>query len=184
VRKLRAKMDTDSVRGRYWFYGALVVCVAVWVGPAGCGGGYSNESLYESDISSVYVEMFDNRSFRRGVEYDLTDALAKRIEAQTPYKVVSDRNRADTIISGRILAADKSVLTVERETGRMLEGQMNLEAVVSWQNLRTGELLVDSERVSAAASYSQWQNQGEKYGMSIAANNLAVKIVEQMEKKW
>ena len=57
----------------------------------GCGdtGVYSNESLFEDDVDSVYVEMFDSLSFRRGIEYELTDALAKRIEAETPYKVIS-----------------------------------------------------------------------------------------------
>jgi len=36
---------------------------------AGCGpsnGGYSNEWLYSQDIQSVYVEMFENESFRVG----------------------------------------------------------------------------------------------------------------------
>ena len=51
--------------------------------------GYSSRSLFPEGIGSVFVEMFDNRSFRRGVEYELTVALAKRIEAQTPYKIVS-----------------------------------------------------------------------------------------------
>ena len=53
---------------------------------SGCGG-YSNESLFPDQIRSVYVEMFENETFRRGIEYDLTDALAKRIEAETPYKI-------------------------------------------------------------------------------------------------
>jgi len=70
------------------------------LGFCGCTemSGYSNESLFPEDVGSVYVEMFDNQSFRRGVEYELTDALAKRIEAETPYKVISSRDRADTVI--------------------------------------------------------------------------------------
>ena len=34
------------------------------------------------------------------------------------------------------------------------------------------------------ASYSEWQNQGTAYASSLAANKLAVKIVELMEKEW
>jgi hypothetical protein len=47
------------------FFGLIVASLT---GFCGCAG-YSNESLYPGDVSSVYVEMFDNKSFRRGVEY-------------------------------------------------------------------------------------------------------------------
>lgn len=152
----------------------------------GCGdtGGYSNASLFEDGVDSVYVEMFDSQSFRRGIEYELTDALAKRIEAETPYKVISSRDRADTIISGRIISAVASVLTSERETGRALEKEVELRAVVDWENLKTGELIIDNMTVSATASYSEWQNQSFEYASTIAANKLAERIVELMEKPW
>jgi hypothetical protein len=161
----------------------LSVSVAVWLGMPGCTG-YSSESLYREGVSSVYVEMFENRSFRRGIEYELTDALAKRIEAETPYKVVSDRSRADTEISGQIVSASESILSGERETGRALEKEVQLEAVVNWKDLKTGKLLIDNGFVDASASFSEWQGQGFRYGSSLAANNLAGKIVELMEKEW
>jgi hypothetical protein len=146
--------------------------------------GYSNESLFPENVNSVYVKMFDNRSFRRGVEYELTDALAKCIEAETPYKIISNRNRADTVISGQIVQISESVLTAERETGRALEREVQLWAVVNWKNLKTGELLIDNRSVSASATYSEWQNQGFSYASTLAANNLSRKIVELMEKQW
>jgi cytochrome c len=158
---------------------AAAVCFCL----AGCGG-YSNESLYPDEVGTVYVEMFENESFNRGAEYELTDALAKRIEAQTPYKIVSNRDRADTVLSGHIVAVDKSVLTVERQTGRALEKDVELRAVVSWKNLKTGKLLIDNKTVDAMASYSEWQKQGTTYASSLAANKLARKIVELMEKEW
>jgi hypothetical protein len=135
-------------------------------------------------VSSIYVEMFDNKSFRRGVEYQLTDALAKRIEAATPYKIISNREQADTVMSGQITSVGESVLSSERQTGRPMEKQVELRAVVSWKNLKTGELLIDNQSVIASASYSEWQNQGFDYASTLAANNLAQKIVELMEKKW
>jgi len=150
---------------------------------AGCGG-YSNESLYPDEVGTVYVEMFENESFNRGAEYELTDALAKRIEAETPYKIVSNRDRADTVLSGHLVSVDKSVLTLERQTGRALEKDVELRAVVNWKNLKTGKLLIDSKTVDATASYSEWQNQGTTYASSLAANKLARKIVELMEKEW
>jgi hypothetical protein len=153
---------------------------------SGCGSmkGYSNESLFRDDIGSVYLEMFENQSTQRGVEYELTDALAKRIEADTPYKIISSRDRADTLMSGQITSIDISVLTTERETGRALEKEVELRALVNWKNLKTGVLLLNSVSVSTSATYSEWQNQGFRYASTLAANNLARKIVELMEKQW
>ena len=68
---------------------------------SGCLEGYSNSSLYPEDIRSVYVEMFDTANFRRGYEYQLTDAICKQIEAKIPNcKIISDRDQADSILSG------------------------------------------------------------------------------------
>jgi len=146
--------------------------------------GYSNESLFPEDITSVYVEMFDNKSFRRGVEYELTDALVKRIEAETPYKIISNRDRADSIMNGQILSIAEMRLSTERQTGRSMEKDVEIRALVNWKNLKTGELLIDNESLSASASYSEWQEQGFDYGSTLAANNLARRIVELMEKEW
>jgi hypothetical protein len=162
------------------FFGLIVASLA---GFCGCAG-YSNESLYPEDVGSVYVEMFDNKSFWRGVEYELTDALAKRIETETPYKIISSRDRADTIISGQIVSVGESWLSTERQTGRPMEKEVEVQAVVNWKNLKTGELLIDNQSVSASASYSEWQEQGFRYGSTLAANNLAQRIVELMEKEW
>ena len=164
----------------------LIYITLLCLGLGGCAemSGYSSESLFPKDVDSVYVEMFDNRSFRRGVEYELTDALAKRIEAETPYKIISSPDRADTVISGQIVQITEAVLSSERQTGRALEREVQLRAVVNWKNLKTGELLIDNRSVSAAASYSEWQNQGFNYASALAANNLARNIVELMEKEW
>ncbi len=146
--------------------------------------GYYNSSLYPQGISSVCLKMFDNQTFRRGVEYELSDALAKRIETETPYKIISSPDRADTVMIGQIVSIDESVLSVERELGRALEKEVHLRAVVTWKNLKTGELLMDNQSVSAQATFSEFQDQDFSYASAVAANNLARHIVELMQKKW
>jgi len=181
---MRKEYHKETRKVIFVFFFSLIVAACLCF--CGCGrmSGYSNESLFPEDVGSVYVEMFDNRSLWRGVEYELTDALAKRIEADTPYKIISSRDRADTLISGQIVAVGESVLTAERETGRALEKEVRLQAVVNWKNLKTGDLLIDNQAVAASASFSEWQNQGFNYASALAANNLARKIVELMEKEW
>jgi len=171
---------------RFVFAISLGLIIGACLGFWGCAemSGYSSESLFPEEVDSVYVEMFDSQSFWRGVEYELSDALAKRIEAETPYKIVSNRDRADTVMSGQILSIGESWLSSEREVGRALEKEVELRAVVNWKNLKTGELLIDNQSISASASFSEWQNQGFGYASTLAANNLAQRIVELMEKQW
>jgi len=150
---------------------------------AGCSG-YSSQSLYTNEVKSVYVEMFDNTTFQRDLEYDLTDAIAKRIDAETPYRIISDKSRADTVLSGKITGIGSVALTLERETGRPLENQAEVTAQFSWKNLKTGEYLIENASASATATYSEFQQQGLDYASKTAANKLAERIVEQMQVKW
>lgn len=152
----------------------------------GCSGstGYSNASLYPDDVESIYLEMFDNRSFRRGTEFTFSNALAKRIEAQTPYKIVSDRDRADSVMSGQLVAVGESILTLERELGRAMEKEVVVTAVVNWKSLKTGRLMINNQTVTAATSYSEFQDQDFTYASAAAANKLAQNVVELMENQW
>jgi len=146
------------------FYVYASLCLSC-LGMCGCDGmlGYSNESLFPRNVHSVCLKMFDNQSFRRGVEYDLSDALAKRIEVETPYKIVSDADRADTVMSGQIVSISELALSTDREIGTILEKEVQLRAIVDWKNLRTGDLLIDHQEIRASASYSPYQMQDFKY---------------------
>jgi hypothetical protein len=163
-----------------------VLCLLCGLLLGGCGAssGYSNASLFPSDVGNVYLEMFDNRSFRRGIEFTLSDALAKRIEADTPYKIVSSRDRADSVMSGQIVVAGESVLTIERDIGRALEKEVVLTAVVNWKDMKNGKLMINSKTVTVAASYSEFQGQDFTYASGVAANKLAQYVVQLMENPW
>jgi len=182
--KIKRENLKDRAMGPRSLSALMLLCAcALCLSFCGCAG-YSNESLYPDDVSSVCLEMFDNQSFRRGVEFDLSDALAKRIEVNTPYKIVSDSDRADSVMSGQIVSIGNFALSIDPEIGGVLEQEVEVRAVVNWKNLKTGQLMIDHLSVSAAASYSTYQQQDFKYASTLAANNLARKIVELMEKKW
>ena len=171
--------------GQRWVVRGLIPPVLAVIALAGCGiSGYTNKSLFPEDVGSVYIEMFDNRTFRRGIEYTVSDALAKRIESDTPYKIVSDRDRTDSVMGGQLVVITESILTLERETGRALEKEVLLTATVNWKNLRTGRMMINNQSVTAAASYSDFLSQDFAYASSLAANKLAEKIVEVMQNNW
>src|SRR4051812_26943830 len=89
---------------------------------AGCGYQHNGEidsspkstykwsSLYREDINSVAVPIFANKDFRRGVEFNLSTAVVKQMEAHTPYHV-APREKADTILEGEIVSIDMTTLS-------------------------------------------------------------------------
>ncbi|OQY07439.1 MAG: hypothetical protein B6I25_01815 [Planctomycetales bacterium 4572_13] len=149
---------------------------------AGCGG-YQNNWLYPEQVQTVYVEMFDTTSFRRGHEFVLTDAICKRIESQTPYKIVSDRNIADSVLSGQ-LGIRSSVLATDRYSAKPIEQETLVNVRVTWKDLKTGRLLIDGEKVYASSSYSDPLGQTFEYSINRAVNKVAVRVVELMETPW
>lgn len=156
---------------------------AALISVAGCGGGYENSWLYPDQVQTVYVEMFDTTSFRRGYEYELTDAICKRIEAQTPYKIVSDRNVADSVLSGQ-LGITASVLATDYYSAKPIEQETLVNVRVTWKDLKTGRLLIDGEKVYGSSSYSTPLGQTVEYSINRAVNKAAVRVVELMETPW
>lgn len=163
------------------YYSILILCMFMcW--PIGCG--YSTGNLYRTDIETVFVPIFESQSFRRQVEFEITGALTRQIELKTPYKVVSDRSQADTILYGRVLSVSETVLTQQRQLDRPLENQIVLKVNVTWKDLRNSELLVDNETFQVSGDYAVLLGAGSDSAVRKGANDLAVRIVEKMEKPW
>ena len=121
------------------FVAALALC--------GCesGGhftvlGYTTKPNYDEGVRTVHVPIFENITFRRGIELDLTRAVIREIEQKTPYKVVSDRCRADTELSGTILNANKNLLN-RNQLNEVREAEVVVTVSLIWKDLRTGEIL-------------------------------------------
>ncbi len=160
----------------------LALLAAALLSAGGCGG-YQNGWPYPQQIQTVYVEMFDTGSFRRGHEYVLTDAICKRLEAQTPYKIVSDRNIADSVLSGQ-MSIGTSVLATDYYSGKPIERETLVSVSVTWKNLKTGQLLISGEKVYASGTYSSQLGQTFDSAINQAVNKAAVRVVELMENPW
>lgn len=121
--------------------GAAVACVL----PACESGGhftvlgYTTRPNYDCSIRTVRVPIFNNHTFRQGLEFDLTRAVVREIEAKTPYKVVSHCN-ADTELTGTIKGLTKNILNMT-QLNEIREGETILTVEVVWKDLRTGKIL-------------------------------------------
>ena len=146
--------------------------------------GYTSRNLHQPDIKTVCVKMFESQSFRRGTEFELTRALAQRIEMHTPYKVVADERKADTVLYGTLVNISERTVAQQRDIGRPMDNQMNMAIDVTWKDLRNGVLLLDNQRIRVSSQYWVLMAAGRDSAARNAANEAAVRIVEAMEQPW
>jgi len=100
--------------------------------------GYSTATRFDTKYKTIRVPIFSNRTYFRGLEFDLTDAVVQAIEKTTPWKVVS--GDADMELQGTILSFGKNIILVNpANEQREIEALMLVD--VSWRDLRTGEIL-------------------------------------------
>ncbi len=158
---------------------------------AGCSAdpraGYTWDSPYSDDVRSVAVPIWTRgvEVYRRDVEFRLTEALKKRIELDTPWKVMP-RSRADTELTGVIESIGQQVLSVNPDTGRPME--QRVEAVLSfkWVDLHTGEVLRERSNVIVTSTYLREAPYNEDFflGYEDLVNQAARRIVEELEQDW
>lgn len=164
----------------------MITRLAVVVGMAAamCSGcAYSTQRPFRSGISTVHVEMLQSREFRRELEFQLTEALIKRIEMDTPYRIAPLRT-ADTLFSGEILEVRQRVFGDDFDTGLPREKGATVIMRYRWKDMRTGRILVERERFPYSVEYIPPVGESFTKGMVRGFDNMAEAIVETMESDW
>lgn len=109
------------------------------LGSVGCGmTGYSIRAPFDTTIKTVYVPIFQSITFRRDINFQLTQLVQYEIERRTPYKVVSDEEDADTTLAGSINYTDKNIIV---ENPNNLPRQLTTMVIVAvtWTDNRLAE---------------------------------------------
>jgi hypothetical protein len=157
---------------------------------AGSGCGYMLGGVYDPEIRSVYVPIFESEDYRRGYEFELTEAVQKEIQKRSHFRLVK-QPQADTRLIGRIVAIRKDQLTqTGNNDSRQLQVQMAVE--VSWEDMRSGRILaeetlpvpVEFVPVVSQASFAPEIGQSLATGKQQAFEKMARKIAEMMETPW
>lgn len=183
---------------------------------AGCeeGGhftvlGYTTRPNYDTSIRTVRLPIFKNLtmrdSTREGIEFQLTQAVAREIGLKTPYRVVGGDCDADTELEGTIVSFIKVPINYN-QLNEVREAQTTMTVEVTWRNLRTGEVLSQpkakpdpipvlsdqppatqpkgSVTISSDASFIPELGQSMTTARQTNIDKLAVQIVSMMEKPW
>jgi hypothetical protein len=155
-----------------------------------CGCGYTVGGDFSPHIRSVHVPTFTSDDHRRGYELQLTEAVQKQIQTETPYRLTSAQ-AADTILTGHIVGITKRVDNQNRyDDPRELE--LAISIVVTWEDARTGEILAQRQ-IAVDPALAQLESQisfAPEVGQSLASANqqlvdrIARDIVNKMEMPW
>ena len=93
-----------------------------------------SETLYAPDVQTVHVPMIESDSFRRDLGERLTEAIVKKIELNTPFKVVGTP-AADSVLTVRITGDSRQTLAEDPfDQPRLLNTE--IQAEVNWLNRR------------------------------------------------
>ena len=179
--------------------------------------GYTIGSLHDTKYRTIYVPIVENKAFQagplRGLECVLTESLQKEIERTTPYKVVSDREHADTELICTIVATPKHIIN-RNQLNEVREAQMDVQVEVVWRDVRTCEILSRPSQPStpapdvlpaamqptspqpaaaqpmpktvivASGHFVPELGESATTALNRATKRLAVQIVSLMEKPW
>ncbi len=157
--------------------------VAIGLGMTGCGYSLDRTQTYrvtnskQQHIQTVAVPVFQSREFRRGLELQLTEALAKQIEAETPFKL-AHRDRADTELSGTILEVRQGTLGRDFENDRPRQTAATVIVSWEWRDLRTGEILAENRRFVHTVDYIPPLGQDFYHAMQEDMDEMAERIIE------
>jgi hypothetical protein len=168
----------------------FLLSVPLLVGCIGLGYQAGSPFLFGQDVKTVYVPLFEADPTRRHLAERLTEAVCKRIEARSPYKVIG-RPGADSVLEGRIVQKSQNVSLVdENNDPRQKSGTLTIE--VKWRDRRSQDLrqfdLISWNDGAGQASATNYMvaefGQSQLTSEQKQIDMLADQIVGMMETPW
>jgi hypothetical protein len=101
--------------------------------------GYTTEPLYDRTIQTVFVPIAQNVTFRRGLEFYLTQAVIREIGSKTTMRIVSRREIADTELKLKIINWHKNLI-IPTPTNQIRQSEVGMGIEVVWLDLRPGRV--------------------------------------------
>lgn len=166
---------------------ALLATSALAIG--GCAhdphDGYAATNPYPASVKTIALPIFQNRSYLRNFEFDLTEALIKRITTSTPYRVAGEA-AADTILRGTITDISLTELSRDPRTGLANEMMVRVTVDFEWSDLRSGKPLVARTGFMTSALFVPSRPAREPLELARfeAVQQLARDLVDQMQSVW
>ena len=163
---------------------ALILGVCLMLASvAGCG--YGPDTAFASDYRTVSVAVFENRTAATELGADLAEAIARRVETGTPYRIASPE-RADLLVSGVVRRARERRLSQTAAASLPQELEVTLVIDATWREARTGRIVAQAEGLEQVGRYAPPAVIGERVEVAdrTAVDRLAGDVVGLMRAGW
>ena len=147
-----------------------------------CGCGYSTRSLISRDISSIHIPIFENNTFRRGIEFDLTKAVKNEVMSKTNLRIAS-KDYADTILHGTVKEFKEGIIT-HGFRDSVVEARMTLFVDIALVDRRTDRTLIDKKDIIQTTEYIVRRGETLESAIEEGVVELAETIVNLLAEKW
>lgn len=166
----------------------VVLCGFVCLMVTGCG--YLIGPAHDPQLTTIAVPIFRNETFRRHLEYPLTEAVQKEIQKRTAMRIVHC-SEAQTQLTGTIVDVGKTVLG-ENRFDDPRELQLGMTVRVKWEDLRNGTIISQQDVVLDANTVTLFTQSdfAPEVGHSLATavqdsvEQTARRIVDMMDAPW
>jgi hypothetical protein len=149
----------------------------VFVLVSGCG--YSQKSLIDRKINTIYISIFENNTFVRGIEFDIAKAVKDEIMSRTSLRIVQ-KDSADVIMTGEIGGSAQAALSQSRDN--IVESSVSISASVTLLDTRTGRSMGGG--AGGGASFIVDRGENVQSATEEAIANLARVLVDNLEEEW
>ena len=160
---------------------ALGLLVALASGGCGYTTGPSAGTPAEKGNRTVAVPVFDNDTYRRGIEIEMTRALVNGLHGRSTLRVVSDPATADLVVRGRIRSFGEHVLA-DRGRDTVTENSVEVTLVIVVEDRATDD--PKTLTFSTREPYSTFKGQRLATARAEAFENLAEDIVFALASSW
>ena len=143
----------------------------------------ASDGLYRTGVRTVAVPTFTNKTFYRGLEFNLSKAVVNQLESRTPYKVAS-REEADTLLTGEIISVGVHMVSRNQFNALPQEQLFFVSVNFTWKDLRTGQMYVERHSFEQSAPYYPTLGEDQYAGAQDNIEKLALAIVEELQAPW
>lgn len=153
---------------------------------AGCSYGFRGGGGFPSDIRTVFVEQFENRT----VQYDLDTQVYDRLFNELPRRLgirPAAREYADAVVRGSIVRYDDAARNYRPgDTGmptEVIQRQVQITLAIEVIDTRKNLIIWESNNVTGIGEYNS-DSQTDDAGRTKAIENLIQQILDGVQSQW
>jgi len=111
-----------------------------------------------SDIKTIAVPMFENKTGRFRIEQNLTAAVTREFIERTRFRVTPHPAGADALLKGTVKDIRTGVITFDLNTGRATSLQVQVTADVKLEDLHSHKVVFANPNYTFREEYQVSQN--------------------------